>query len=127
MVQGERVIKERLVFMKKHNKVWDTKEIVEYELMDEDWFSEETGVPIMLRVDFAPYDHKECDHTVTHLTISNHEYCRIPIKGIVTSSEFIRFVLFHFYNIKLDLKSYRSTTNETIMELEKQMIHINWI
>ena len=127
MVQGGRVIKERLVFMKKHNKVWDAKEIDEYELMDEDWFSEETGVPIMLRVDFAPDDHKECDHAATHLTISNHEYCRIPIKGIVTFSEFIRFVLFHFYNIKLDLKSFRSSTNETITELEKQMIHINWI
>lgn len=80
----------------------------------------------MLRIDYAPDDHVECDHAVTHLTLSNHESCRIPMKGIVTFSEFVRFVLFHFYNIKLDLQVYRSDDGDTITELEKKMIHMNW-
>ena len=125
-VDGDEVIKERLVFMKKHNKIWDKTEIEEYESKDIDWFSEEEGVPIMLRVDFAPDDHIEGDHAKTHLTLSNHESCRIPIKGIITFSEFVRFILFHFYDIKLDLKVCRSSADDTITELEKKMIHMNW-
>lgn len=125
IVNGNDVIKERLVFMKKHNKIWDIEEIKDYEKDDIDWFVED-GVPIMLRIDYAPDDHKECDHAAIHLTISNHESCRIPMKGIVTFSEFVRFVLFHFYDIKLDLKTYRISVEDTITKLEKEMIHINW-
>lgn len=124
-VDGNNVIKERLVFMKKHNKIWDAKEIEEYEILEEDWFTEE-GVPIMLRIDYAPDEHKECDHAATHLTISNHESCRIPMKGIVTFSEFVRFVLFHFYNIKMDMRICRSSVGDTITELEKAMMHVSW-
>ena len=124
-IDNDNVVKERLVFMKKHNKVWKMEEIAEYEGRDEDWFSEE-GVPIILRVDYAPDEHKEGDHAATHLTISNHKSCRIPIKGIVTFSEFVRFVLFHFYNIKMDLKVWRLNTEDTITKLEKKMIHISW-
>lgn len=126
IVDDEKVLKERLVFMKKHNKIWDANEIEEYEILEEDWFSEEKGIPIMLRVDYDPEEHIEGDHAATHLTLSNHESCRIPIKGIVTFSEFIRFILFHFYDVKLELNVCRSSADDTITELEKQMIHMNW-
>lgn len=127
IVDGNNVLKERLVFMKKHNKIWDAKEIQDYESNEIDWFEEDFGVPIMLRVDYAPDEHEECDHAATHLTLSNHESCRIPMKGIVSFSEFVRFVLFHFYKIKLDLPSWRFSNSDTITELEKKMIHIDWI
>lgn len=126
IVRNNEVIKERLTFMKKHSKIWGKKEIEEFEIMDEDWFAEDLGVPIVIRIDFAPDDHVEGDHAKTHLTLSNHESCRIPIKGIVTFSEFVRFIVFHFYNIKMDLKVRRSSANDTITELEKKMMHINW-
>ena len=48
------------------------------------------------------------------------------MKGIVTFSEFVRFILLHIYDIKLDLKVCRSNAEDTITELEKQMIHMNW-
>lgn len=127
IVDRNNVVKERLVFMKKHNKIWNVDEIAQYESRDEDWFAEEEGVPIMLRIDYAPDDHVDGDHAATHLTISNHESCRIPIKGIISFSEFVRFVLFHFYNIKMELKVYRLSENETITEFEKKMIHMNWV
>lgn len=125
-IEQENVIKERLVFMKKHNKIWDIKEIEECEILDEDWFAEESGIPIILRIDYDPKNHVECDHAKTHLTISNHESCRIPMKDFVTFSEFVRLVLFHFYNIKMDMKTFRITTDDVITEAEKEMIHMSW-
>lgn len=125
-IVGNTVVKERLVFMKRHNKIWDVCEIEEAEKMEMDWFSDEEGIPIMLRVDYAPEEHIDGDHAKAHLTFSNHESCRIPIKGIVTFSEFVRFILFHFYNIKLDLAVCRSK-EDTITSIEKRMIHMNWI
>lgn len=120
------LVKERLFFMKRHNKIWNIKEIDESEKLDQDWFSEQDGIPIVFRIDFAPNDHEELNHAATHATLSNHECCRIPIKGIVTFSEFVRFILFHFYEIKLDLKENRSGTNDTITDLEKKLVHISW-
>lgn len=126
-VEENRVIKERLVFLKRHNRIWDMKEIQNYEKLEEgDWFSEEQGIPIMLRVDYAPTEHKECTHAASHLTLSNHETCRIPIKEPMTFSEFIKFVLFHFYNMKLGIKEFRFDMEESITNIEKKMIHMYW-
>ena len=126
IIKDELIVKERLVFMKRHNKIWNMDEIDECEILEQDWFSEEKGIPIVFRIDYAPDDHKDGDHSATHFTISNHQSCRIPIKGIVTFSEFVRFVLFHFYNIKMELKQCRLGMDDTITEIERQMIHINW-
>lgn len=125
-ISDNKIIKERLVFIKKHNRIWNMKEIEEYESTDEDWFAEQEGIPIMIRIDFAPKEHVEGKHAATHLTISNHESCRVPVKGIVSFSEFVRFVLLHFYDINLDIKVCRLDESDTITKLEKQMIHINW-
>lgn len=94
--------------------------------MTQDWFAEEKGIPIIIRVDYDPKSHIECDHAKTHLTISNHESCRIPIKDFVTFSEFVRLVLFHFCNIKMVMKTFRINTGDIITEVEKEMIHMNW-
>lgn len=56
IISGSNFIKERLAFMKKHNKIWDAEEIKEYESNDEDRFTEDFGVPIMLRIDYSPDD-----------------------------------------------------------------------
>ena len=125
-MDSQNIVKERLVFIKKHNRIWDVKEIQEYERLEEDWFSDEESIPIMLRIDYAPEEHINGEHAATHLTISNHESCRIPIKGIVTFSEFVRLILFHFYNLKLERKVWRLNAEDTITELEKQMMHISW-
>ncbi len=126
-IENEEIKKARLVFMKMHNKIWKQEEIDECEILEQDWFADEKGVPIMFRVDCDVKAHKECEHAMTHLTLSNHDTCRIPMKGIPTFSEFIRFILFHFYNIKLDLKKSKFEFGETITELEKKMIHLHWM
>lgn len=132
IVQAEFVIKdgiiskERLVFMKRHNKIWTVDEINEYEHNEQDWFSEEKGIPIIFRIDYAPEEHTDGEHPATHLTLSNHQSCRVPIKSIVTFSEFIRFILLHFYDIELELKQFRILGEDTITQIEKNMLHINW-
>lgn len=125
-IDGDTIIKERLVFIKKHNKIWDIDEIDEYDAFEEDWFSEEDGIPILMRIDYDPQEHRECEHASSHLTLSNHESCRIPMKQAVTFSEFIRFILIHFYNKQLQKTEYRLNGPEDITAAEKKMIHINW-
>ncbi|MBQ8846094.1 MAG: DUF2290 domain-containing protein, partial [Lachnospiraceae bacterium] len=126
IIEKEKIKKARLVFMKMHNKIWEKSEIDESERIEHDWFTEEKGVPIMIRIDCDVKEHKEGEHAITHLTLSNHEPCRIPMKEMLTFSEFVRFVLFHFYDIKLNLKENRFDFCETITALEKKMIHFYW-
>lgn len=127
MVDKEKIIKERLIFIKKHNKIWSMDEINDFEIRDEDWFADEDGIPIMFRIDYAPDEHIDGKHAATHLTLSNHESCRIPIKGVVSFSEFVRLILLHFYDVELKLRVWRTDEVETITELEKHMMHISWV
>ena len=126
VIKNEKIIKERLVFLKRHNRLWSREEIDEDEINDQDWFSSEKGIPIIFRIDYAPEDADAGNHSATHFTMSNHQSCRIPIKGIINFSEFIRFILLHFYDIELELKSNNIGMEETIAEIEKHMIHLNW-
>ncbi len=126
LIHEGRLTKERLLFIKKHNKIWNKKEIDDAENEDQDWFANEDGVPVFLRIDYDPDNHNEYDdHPACHLSLSNANECRIPIKGAITFSEFVRFILFHFYKIKLDIPQYR-LQDSSITELESRMIHINW-
>lgn len=125
-IDDDVLVKERLVFLKKHNRIWDKAEIYAADAEDEDWFADEESVPTFLRIDYDPSNHIECDHPVSHLTLANNESCRIPIQEAVSFSEFIRFVLFHFYNIKLAIGTHRIKKESTITDLERKMMHISW-
>lgn len=123
--EGE-VVKERLIFLKKHNRIWDQNEIVAADAEDEDWFADEESVPIFLRIDYDPVSHVECDHPVSHLTLANNEACRIPVQDALSFSEFTRFVLLHFYGIKLEREKYWLEKESTITTLERKMLHLSW-
>ena len=129
IVENNEIIKQRLLFIKKHNKVLDKREIAEIESDPDtdffDYFFENRGIPTMLRIDFDKENHVECIHPASHMTISNNKSCRIPMKGIISCTEFIKLILFHFYGIKVDDKVI-SYNVETIAESEKKMIHIDW-
>lgn len=120
------IVKERLVFMKRHNRIWNQEDIILADSQDEDWFDEEDGIPVFLRVDYDPNNHVECDHAAAHLTISNIESCRIPMQNAITFSEFVGFILFHFYNIKLEMPIYHLDKEYSITKLEQSMIHLGW-
>lgn len=123
--EGE-IVKERLVFLKKHNRIWDLKEIVAADAEDVDWFADEESVPVFLRIDYDPKNHVECDHPASHLTLGNNETCRIPIQDAISFSEFMRFVLLHFYGVKIEKAPYWLDKESTITALERKMLHISW-
>lgn len=125
-VDDGEVIKERLIFLKKHNRVWNKEEIAMADAEDEDWFADEESVPIFLRVDYDPSCHVECDHPASHMTLSNAGSCRIPIQDALTFSEFMRFILLHFYGVKLEVPIYRLEKENTISYLERKTIHLGW-
>lgn len=120
------IIKERLIFLKKHNKIWGTDEIKELDEEEEDWFAEDFGIPILIRIDYDPNEHINRDHPSSHFTLSNHDSCRIPMKEAVTFSEFVRFILLHFYNVNFDKPEFRLGISEDITADEKKMMHIYW-
>jgi len=126
-VNGNEISKERLVFIKKYNRRISREEIAIADAADDDWFAEEEGIPLYLRIDYDPSSHVEYDHPTAHLTLSNIETCRIPIQDAVTFSEFIRFVLLHFYDDRLNVKQFRLAKECSITSNERKMMHIGWI
>lgn len=126
IIGKEGLLKERLTFIKKHNRIWLKSEIEEYEAVDEDWFSEEAGIPVMMRIDYDPQNQKDCKHPAAHITFSNHNSCRIPMKGAISFSAFVKFIFLHFYDIELHIPEYRLNEENTITETEKKLIHLNW-
>lgn len=124
--ENNEVTKERLLFIKKHNRIWKPKEIKDADEEDSDWFQDEKGIPVFIRFDFDLKNHRECCHPISHLTISNYDSCRIPIKNAVSFSEFVKFIVRHFYSINMEFDPYRFNGEPTITELESIMMHINW-
>lgn len=123
---NDELTKERLIFIKKHNRLFTQDEIARADAEDEPWFEDEDGIPVFLRIDYDPSSHVDCKHPVSHLTISNNETCRIPIQDAVTFSEFVRFILYHFYKMDLGIHTYRLEKEKTITRLEENMMHIGW-
>ena len=56
------------------------------------------GPPTVFRFDYDDQDHPNgVTHPKSHLTIGRNEHCRIPVSHPVTPSQFLDFVLRHFY------------------------------
>ena len=125
LIKNNKIIKERLVFMKKHNIIWDYKSINEWEANDEPWFENQNGIPIIFRIDYDFEEAEDIVHPYTHFTFSNQESCRIPIRGIVSFSEFMKFIMKNFYERELNVPQYRYD-DETITANEKKLMHFNW-
>ncbi len=125
IIKNGEIIKERLLFIKKHNKIWPKNELNKFDGDDEDWFNDNLGFPIVIRIDYDSINAQPVIHPDVHLTLSNHESCRIPVKSIMQVSEFIQFILFNFYNQQIQIERDYALPN-TIKREEKRMIHINW-
>lgn len=127
-IVDDEIIKGRLLFLKLQNKVWGFEELREYvhtpDLLDE-ILNEESGFPIMIRIDFDPLNHVECSHPKAHFVFSNVKDCRIPMKSIATLSQFVNFVFLQFYNKRINLPD-KTTFASTITDAESQLFHINW-
>jgi hypothetical protein len=86
-------------------------------------------LPVPIRFDYDPGNHKELDHPKCHLTLGQFENCRIPVCSPITPSTFITFIIRNFYNTAFrkftdELKFSSTLFNKTITVAEKKVLHI---
>lgn len=129
IIENNIITKQRMLFIKKHNKIWDKEEIVSISAVQDidffDYFFESEGIPTMIRIDYDQENSKDCVHPISHMTLSNCETCRIPIKSLMSCTKFVLMILYHFYDLKIEDK-FNDIVENTITENEKNMIHLNW-
>ena len=128
-IYNGKIIKERFVFIKKQNKLWNKEEIsfLDNDELAEDWFIDEIGIPIIIRVDFDENNYVEMKHPKSHMTISNYDECRIPMQGPISISKFVNFVLNIFYNDDIEVLDCIYDEIITISNKEKELLHFEWI
>ncbi len=86
-------------------------------------------LPVPIRFDYDPKNHKELDHPKCHLSLGQFKNCRIPVCSPIAPSTFISFILRSFYNtafIKFtnELAFTSKLFHETITLAEKKLLHI---
>lgn len=129
IVNDNKIEKMRMVFLKKDNIIWEIEKINFYESQEDEqdnWFEISYGIPIMIRVDYDPSEYVDGFHSKSHLTLSNSQNCRIPMKTYFMFSEFVEFILINFYNIQIEKSPVCYNNCIEISDSELKMYHINW-
>lgn len=120
VVSGGKIVKQRLQFI----KIYD---YIEQEGYNDNYFDEglrEIPIPIFIRFDYDPQNHVDLKHSKSHLSISNHNNCRIPVSRNITLKQFVSFILKEVYdNYDIKFTTYLEH-EETITEAEKSVIHL---
>lgn len=86
-------------------------------------------LPVPIRFDYDPANHKELDHPKSHLTLGQFKNCRIPVCSPIAPSTFISFILRSFYNTAFKKFTAQLTFSsklfqKTITSGEKKILHI---
>lgn len=129
-IRDNKIIKQRMQFIKKSSTVKTLEELQELEgdvseVEGNGWFDEETGIPILLRVDYDPDNHTELVHSRSHFVISNLKDCRIPMNRNLTLVKFVQLILNQVYNnYEINLRDIVQHDDE-ITKIEKGSLHIN--
>lgn len=129
VVKNEKIEKVRMLYLKKDNKIWSIDELGMTEANEDEmdqWFELNYGMPIMIRIDYDPSEYIELIHSKSHMTISNSENCRIPMKTYFMFSEFVSFILWNFYNIKIKKSSVLYNDMTELSDNELKECHITW-
>lgn len=122
------IIKERFIYINKQSNIFKLEEIIEMDNDENnfDWYNEFNGIPVLIRMDYDKDYEDKLDHPMSHLTISNCECCRIPMKGPMSISMFINFILNMFYDEKINNISTNYSELETLREIEKDNLYLYW-
>lgn len=118
--ENGRITKERFIYIRPFNYT----DFISEEYDDYDWFEIDNGIPLIIRVD---YDEKDIpNHPKSHATLNNIECCRIPLKGPISVTSFISFILNMFYGVLYTGEDFDYVNFDTITSAEKKQIHLNW-
>lgn len=129
IVDNEEIKKIRMAYLKKDSKIWGVEELAfieSQEIVADEWFEKDYGMPIIIRIDYDPLEYKDIVHSKTHMTLFNVTNCRIPMKKYFMFSDFVSFILNTFYDIHIDKSPVIYNENETISENEKKVWHLDW-
>lgn len=129
--RSNKIVKQKLQFIKKCNKVRTIKEIENLEgevteVEGSNWFEEESGIPVILRVDYDPENHKDIHHAKSHFVISNVKDCRIPMSRNLSLSKFTELILHQVYNDYRFKFGNFVVHEDEITKNEKLVMHLNW-
>lgn len=114
------IINERFIYI----RAFDNIDFIEEEYDDFDWFDIDKGIPLIFRVDYNEIE--QPNHPRAHATLNNIECCRIPMKGPISLTEFMTFILKNFYDIEYNGEIFKYANIETITAEESKHIHFNW-
>lgn len=127
-IEDGTIVNERFIYINKQNGLFNKEQIEELknEENNYEWYDEIIGIPVLLRMDYDVHCGVEIKHPTSHLTVSNCECCRIPMKGPMSVSMFIRFILNMFYDESVCdiITKYDKTI--TIKESEKKDLYLYW-
>lgn len=87
-------------------------------------------VPFRFDFDYTEGTYHPIDHPISHLTIGQYEYCRIPVSSALTPYQFIAFIVRNFYHTANEkfsdsLPAFKEYFDNTIFDEEKALLHIN--
>lgn len=87
-------------------------------------------VPFRFDFDYTDGTYHPIDHPISHLTIGQYEYCRIPVSSALTPYQFITFIVRNFYHTANEkfsnsLPVFKEYFDSTIFDEEKALLHIN--
>ena len=128
VIENENIVKGRLLFIKLQNKIWSRDEMEEYaddpDMLDE-YLDEEIGLPTMIRIDYDPKNHVDCEHPQSHFVFNNLKDCRIPMKSVISLGQFLDFIFKQVYGMSIP-QLQEISFDSTITEQEMKLMHINW-
>lgn len=84
-------------------------------------------LPVPIRFDFDPLNHKEIHHPSSHITFGQYKNCRIPVVSPLCPVTFLNFILSSFYNtayINCELKRKTYRFEDTITAQERGVLHM---
>lgn len=85
-------------------------------------------VTVPIRFDFDINASQPKEHPVSHLTLGQYKNCRIPVSSALTPYQFIQFITYNFYNsakAQLQIANYKRKFEDTILQEERELVHIN--
>lgn len=105
-------------------------EIYEEELMFAE-VAKKSVVPTPIRFDFDRSNAVPVIHPMSHLTIGQYRFCRIPVSRAVTPQKFLSFIIKSFYNFpgsdfSAALPTTSVVTEECIHEKERALAFVSF-
>lgn len=128
MIENGEIIKERFIYINKQNGMYNIEQIkkMENDENNVDWYEEINGIPVLIRMDYDKVYDEDSIHPMSHFTISNCDCCRIPMKGPMSISMFVNFILNMFYNDNVDGIKTIYDKKETLKKCDKDKLYLYW-